>query len=127
VVAPSGRQARAFGAWALVGALAATGMLAILSIGFLVLAVAGVVAALSLLRFRGVPEGLAGLLAGTAAPLAWVAWNNREGPGDVCTTTARSVTCTEQWAPWPWLLAAVCVVVAGLVLFAALTGRRGAR
>ena len=116
------RQVGAFAAWALVGAAATLGVLAILTIGLALLVVA-LAAAVGALRIGAVREGMAGLLVGAAAPLAYIGWLNREGPGLVCRTTRAMTSCSERWAPWPWFAAAAACVVGGLVLFAVLTRR----
>jgi hypothetical protein len=54
-----------------------------------------------------------------------VAYLNRKGPGQVCTTTATTQSCITEWSPWPWLAAGIVLISAGLVLFLAL--RRSAR
>jgi hypothetical protein len=52
-----------------------------------------------------------------------VAYLNRGGPGNVCTTTATSQSCTTEWSPWPWLAAGLLLVAAGAVTFAWLRAR----
>jgi hypothetical protein len=68
-----------------------------------------------------VPGFLLGL---STAPL-YIAWLNRGGPGLVCTTTADSVACTDQWSPWPFVALGVLFAGAGVVLLG-VTRRRGA-
>jgi len=120
--APRAREVGAFAAWALVGAAATLGVLSILTIGLALLVVA-LAAAAGALRIGAVREGLAGLLVGAAAPLAYIGWLNREGPGQVCRTTAQVTACDERWAPWPWFAAAAACAVGGLVLFTVLVRR----
>jgi hypothetical protein len=67
--------------------------------------------------------GMAGLISGAAAPLLYVAWLNRGGPGEVCTGDSRAISCTDEWSPWPFLAVAVVLVVAGVVLFGRQRGR----
>ena len=55
--------------------------------------------------------------------LAYIAYLNRGGPGEVCTATAESMTCTERASPWPFLVVAVALVLGSLTLFR-LTQRR---
>ena len=120
------RTVLAFAVWALAGTLAGLGALAILTIGIFVLAAAALVAVGAAL-LRADVESMAGVLVGLGAPLAWIGWLNRDGPGEVCTRTARSMTCSEEWAPWPWFAAAVCCVVAGVALFVVLARRSSVR
>jgi hypothetical protein len=55
-------------------------------------------------------------------PLA-VAYLNRGGPGDVCTTSASGQSCTTEWSPWPWLGAGLALVALGAVAFGLLRAR----
>jgi hypothetical protein len=60
-----------------------------------------------------------GAISGLALPLFYVAYLNRDGPGEECTTSGTSVSCTEHWSPWPWLIAGALVAVTGLAAFIA--------
>lgn len=99
-----------FWAWALVGAGLMLGCLAIFSVGILILA-AAVFVAYRLARRQPV-RGTFGLLSGAGTILLLMAYLNRSGPGEICSRTATSISCGQQWNPIPWL-------VAGLVFFAA--------
>jgi hypothetical protein len=112
-----------FLAWAAVGALAGFGMLAILSIGFLLFVVALAGAVLLARTGRG-GTGLSGVISGLGVPLLLVAYTNRSGPGTVCTRIAGGESCAEEWAPLPWLAVGIVLVVAGLVIHALHSGRR---
>jgi hypothetical protein len=105
-----------FIAWAAVGAAFAFGVLAILSIGLFVLAIDAVVAVV-LARHPQARASLTGLVSGLGLPLLYVAFLNRAGPGMVCTTTATSQSCADEWSPWPWLFIGVALVVIGCVWF----------
>lgn len=97
--------------WFAVGALLSFGFLAAFTIGIpfvlLGLALAGTGLAIPATRSLGV----AALPAGLGLPLLYIAWLNRAGPGTICTTTATGGSCEEQWNPWPWLAAAVVLVL----------------
>ena len=56
-----------------------------------------------------------------------VAYLNRGGPGDVCTASAASQSCTTEWSPWPWLGAGLALVTLGAVAFALLRARLSRR
>jgi hypothetical protein len=112
-----------FIAWAAVGAGYALGILAALSIGVLVLAVAAV-ATIVLARRPQARVGLTGLVSGLGLPLLYVAFLNRAGPGIVCTTTGTERSCTDEWSPWPWLLIGVALVVVGCVWYGIETRRQ---
>ncbi len=106
----------AFALWCVAGAGLCAGVISILTVGFAVLLLTLVVCAF-LLWWAGVGPALTGIAAGAAAPVLWVAWLNRGGPGTVCSGTAASSSCTDEWTPWPFLLVAVLMVVAGVVGF----------
>ena len=112
-----------FIAWAAVGAGYAFGVLGALSIGVFVLAIAAV-ATVVLARLPQARTGLTGLVSGLGLPLLYVAFLNRAGQGMVCTTTATSQSCTDEWSPWPWLLIGVALVVVGCVWFAVRSRRQ---
>jgi hypothetical protein len=65
---------------------------------------------------------MGGLLTGAALPVLYVAWLNRDGPGQVCSRTATTETCADEWSPRPFVVAAIELAVAGLVV---LLRRRG--
>jgi uncharacterized membrane protein len=114
---------RSFVAWLLVGAAYALGVLGALSIGVFALAFA-VAVTVVLLRRRAGTEGVPGLVAGVGVVALAVAVMNRDGPGEVCTRTATSVSCADQWSPWPWLAIGAALISGGLAWFVA--RRRGA-
>jgi hypothetical protein len=106
-----------FGVWSAIGAIYALALLAAMTIGIFVLPVA-VLATVITVRHRQALVGLPGLVSGAALPLAYVAYLNRDGPGNVCVTSRTGETCTEEWSPWPWLAGAVVVLLAGAIMFA---------
>jgi len=107
------------------GATVALGLLGALSIGIFLLPVAALLVVL--LATRGsVADGLVGAVSGLGLPLLLVAYLNRDGPGTVCTTTASSSSCTDEWAPLPWVVAGVALIVIGVAVTVAL-GRARAR
>jgi hypothetical protein len=113
-----------FIAWMLVGAGYALGLLSVLSIGAYVLLIT-VVATFVLATRAGNRVGLPGLVSGLSFPLFYVAYLNRSGPGTICTTTATSQTCSDQWSPWPWIVVGILLLVSGCVWFAMANRRRG--
>jgi len=113
-----------FIAWMLVGAGYAFGILSALSIGAFVLLIT-VVATILLATRAGNRVGLPGLVSGLSLPLFYVAYLNRSGPGTICTTTATSQTCSDEWSPWPWLVVGIVLLVIGCVWFAIASRRRG--
>lgn len=109
-----------FSVWVLSGAaLAGVLLFAFTPYSYVSLAVAAALAGLAL-RLRGTNRSALGLLLGVAVSLAYIAWLNRGGPGDVCTTdTGQGQTCTQEWSPWPWLAAALVVAAAAVSGFVA--------
>ena len=113
-----------FIAWMLTGAGYALGILGALSIGPYILVIT-VAATIVLATRTGSGVGLPGLISGPSLPLFYVAFLNRSGPGTVCTSTATSQTCVDEWSPWPWLAIGVVVLVSGCVWFAMANRRNG--
>jgi hypothetical protein len=118
-----GDERVSFVLWALVGAGACLAVLGILTIGIFV---APVVVALAwlLLRTRGADRSVVGAVSGVSLMLFFVAWENREGPGVVCTVHASSTECAERWNPWPWLVVGLVFLSTGVTGFYLLGRRR---
>jgi len=53
-------------------------------------------------------------ICGVALPVLFVAWLNRDGPGNVCTVTSAGTSCVEEWSPWPFLVVAAALVTSGV-------------
>ncbi|MGW0964894.1 hypothetical protein [Streptomyces sp. NPDC002516] len=111
-----------FLAWLGVGACLALGLAALLSVGAALIALAAVTAVLLLRKGHG--NAVVGAVAGLALPLFYLAYLNRGGPGDVCHATAGGSTCTEEYAPIPFLIAGCLLFVTGFVIFLVLDRRR---
>jgi hypothetical protein len=112
-----GDSLRAFAGWCLAGAGGCFGVLSILTVGPFVLLGTLLLSAWLLWRFN-VGWAMGGLLSGAALPVLYVAWLNRGGPGQVCTHTATTESCTDAWSPWPFVAVAVVLAVAGIVVLA---------
>ena len=109
--------------WASVGALGAFGITGLATIGLFLLAGAALVAGVALAVPALRPPSLPGLLVGLSTAPLYIAWLNRDGPGLVCTTTADSTSCSDQWSPWPFVAVGVLFAGAGVALL--VVGRRG--
>ena len=105
-----------FLAWAATGACLGTGLLAAFTIGPFLL-VLGVIAAAVLIWRRRLGIAIIGAVSGLGLISFAIAYLNRKGPGQVCTTTTTTQTCITEWSPWPWLAAGIVLISAGLVLF----------
>lgn len=108
-----------FTAWFVVGAGYALGLLAIMTIGVFVLVVASAAALLLVFRLHRTGNQLFGLVSGLGAPVLWVAYLNRGGPGNVCSFSSDggTISCTEEGTPWPFLIAGLLLLIAGAVAF----------
>ena len=113
--------------WAAVGACVSVALLKPLTIGALALVIAAATAALLVWRRRGLDWSCTGLLSGAGLVLLYIAYLNRGGPGQVCTTTATAQQCVSEWSPWPFLAIGILLIAAGPAAFLALrgTGPRG--
>jgi hypothetical protein len=103
-------------AWLAIGGGYALAVLSIMTIGILILPI--VIGATVFVATRpGSRPGVMGLVSGLGLPLLYVAFLNRDGPGTVCTTTSSSVSCTDEWSPWPWLAAGIACIALGAAIF----------
>lgn len=110
-------------AWVLVGCGYGFALLGALSIGVFILPFALIATAL-LLRRPTALAGLPGALGGVGLAALFVAYANRNGAGNVCTHTTTSVSCAQEWSPWPWLVAGLLLIVVAVSWFA-VRRRRG--
>jgi hypothetical protein len=124
ITAPSRPRIWPFFAWAAVGTGAFFTVITGFTVGLLVLPLV-VVALAALLIWPGSRTSAAlGLISGLGLMPLLVAYLNRGGPGNVCTTTtATSQSCTTEWSPWPWLAAGLVLVAVGAVAFGWLRAR----
>jgi hypothetical protein len=121
-----GRTALQLAGWFLAGAALSSGLLAALTIGPVLWLVAVVLIVVTL-RLGGGNASAYGALAGVGATLLYVAWLNRNGPGNVCVSTPTEQSCTEEWSPWPWLAAGLLLVGVGVTALVALAPQRRVR
>jgi hypothetical protein len=104
------------GLWAVNGAMYGFAVASLPSIGLWLVAPA-VLLTLILARSARTSEAWPAVIAGPAVPLVWLAYLNRSGPGTVCRGTATAQSCTEQYAPAPFLIAAAVMVLVSALLF----------
>lgn len=109
--------------WAVVGAGGCLAVLGALSIGIFVAPLVALLALVLLLTTKA-DRSLVGAVAGMSAPLFYVAWLNRDGPGEVCRVEEHFTACAEQWSPWPWLVAGLAFAVLGIAVFQRLGHKR---
>jgi hypothetical protein len=108
-----------FLAWAATGACLGTGLLTAFTIGPFLLILAVIAAAVLIWR-RRLGIATTGAVSGLGLISFAIAYLNRQGPGQVCTTTATAQSCVTEWSPWPWLAAGALLISVGLALFLAL-------
>jgi hypothetical protein len=107
----------AFLGWGVVGVGGAAGVLSLLTVGPFVLLLTLMLAGVLLWRVN-FGWSMAGIISGAAVPVFYVAWLNRRGPGDVCTSLpGGGQDCTDEWSPWPFVVVGLVLLVAGLVVF----------
>jgi hypothetical protein len=113
-----------FVAWIFVGVGFMFALLGAMTIGVFVLPVAGGLAALVATR-RGSIVGIPGLISGASLPLFYVAYLNRDGPGNVCRSFADGGSaCTEEWSPLPWLFVGVVLLLGGVAVFVSVNRKK---
>lgn len=126
-VGPARREWAGFVAWLMLGAAYAIGLLAMLTVGLFIVAIA-LVPTVLLWRKRRADREMLGLLSGLGLPLLYVAYLNRDGPGTVCTTGRdASRSCTDEWSPWPFLAVGILLLLVGAGAFVAARRSAGAR
>jgi hypothetical protein len=114
----NGRASLAFLGWTVVGAGAVLGALTMLSIGIFVLPGTALLAGFLAWRGHGLGGRLIGpsVLTGAGIIPLYVAYLNRGGPGNVCTTWATGGSCTQETSPWPWVAAGLLMGTGGVTL-----------
>lgn len=113
-----------FVAWIVVGVAFMLAALGALTIGVFVLPIAVGLAVLLATR-RGSSVGIPGLISGASLPVFYVAFLNRDGPGDICRSFADGgSSCTEEWSPLPWLFVGALFLLGGIAVFVQLDRKR---
>jgi hypothetical protein len=133
------RDGWAYAYWLVVGAALGTGFPAILTFGIVPLALGGLMIIVGVLTPRLSNESQLAAIAGLALPALYMAWLNRRGPGTVCTLEDPSAdaaarlrefggdACADLYSPWPFVAAAVILVIVSIVLIRAARRKRVAR
>jgi len=106
----------AFVWWTVVGALLGLGLASILTIGLVLLLVGCVLAVVGCLLRPLRNHSAAAVPAGLGLAVLYLAWLNRGGPGRVCETTGTNTSCIDAWSPWPFLVVALLLFAATVVL-----------
>jgi hypothetical protein len=106
-----------FFAWPVVGAALAISILGLMTIGLFVLPFA-LLGLLFLYKLGGNRRSSVGLISGAGLPFIYIAYLNRDGPGNICTPVGNGgQQCMQEFSPWPFLIIGLALIVTGLVLF----------
>jgi hypothetical protein len=111
-----------FAAWALCGASSALILAGAFTVGPLGIVPAAAFAVLAV-RIGGANVSAVGALVGIGAWCFVLAWLNRHGPGDVCSTRSDGTFCQGEWDPWPFWSAGALFVLVPAVVFLSGRGR----
>ena len=79
-----------------------------------------ILATVLLARRKAPRAALAGLVAGFGFPPLYVAFLNRDGPGQLCSYGGflqTTTTCAQLLNPWPWSAIGLLFIIAGVALF----------
>jgi uncharacterized membrane protein len=101
-----------FWSWALIGAVAALGLVSLgpIALGPALLAGAALSTSATARRSRF------GLLAGAGLVSLFIAYLQRQGPGTTCWHTATAAGCDQHLNPIPWLLIGLVLIVTATVV-----------
>jgi len=100
-----------------IGAVGGFGLIGMLSIGLPFVVLAAVVTVWLLTRHPDSRTGLWGLVGGAAVIAGFLAWMNRGGPGEVCSTAGDVTSCQQAWNPVPFALVALMLLGCGVTAF----------
>jgi hypothetical protein len=104
--------------WALIGAVAALGLV---SLGPIALGPA-LIAGAALSTSATARRSRFGLLAGPGLVSLFIAYLQRQGPGTTCWHTATAAGCDQHLNPIPWLLIGLLLITSATVLQTRETG-----
>lgn len=105
-----------FLAWASVGVALAISALGAMTIGVWVLPFA-LIGLISIYK-RANRRGGVGLISGAGIPILYIAYLNRNGPGDICTPFGLGgQQCTQEYSWWPFVLVGTILIALGVVMF----------
>lgn len=104
-----------YGWWTAVGGAGGLGIAALLTFGVLLLLLAGAMGVIGYLIAGLSRRGQVWmvLVGGSAAPW-YVAWLNRDGPGNVCQTSGGTTICSDQWSPLVFVVIAAFLMGSGI-------------
>lgn len=106
-----------FVAWAVAGAGLAMSIAGAFTIGLFVLVPTVVWIGVLVTRPGARGPAVFGALTGPAFVAFWIGWLNRDGPGDVCTSSPTESSCSEEWSPWPFAAVGVVLLIVAVLLY----------
>ncbi|WP_435769889.1 hypothetical protein [Nocardioides sp. SYSU DS0651] len=101
--------------------------MSVLTVGVFLLPVALVLAGVGAFWQRLRTTSVVAAIGGLAVAPLYLAWLNRDGPGQVCTTAGDVTECSERWSPWPFLVVGVVLLGIAVVAVARTRGGQSAR
>ena len=107
---------KSFLAWASVGVALAISAIAVMTIGVWVVpfALIGLIASYK----RANRSSGVGLISGAGVPFLFIAYLNRNGPGDICRQFGfGGQQCTQEYSPWPFMLVGTMLILLGMAMF----------
>ncbi len=99
--------------WGAVGALAGFGVVGILTIGIFVLAAALLLAVVGVVLPSSRSSAIVATIPGLGIMPMAVGLANLGGPGERCSSSAVSSSCTELLSPWPFLVPGLMLLIGG--------------
>ena len=102
--------------WLICGALLGLAIASLLTVGIFIFPIGAALAAFGLWTTRLRNRSAAAVLAGLALAPFYLAWLNRSGPGEVCSSSGSEISCVDAWNPWPFIAIGVLLIAASLLL-----------
>lgn len=99
--------------WGSVGVLVGLGVVGILTIGIFALAAALILAVVGVILPDSRSATVLAIVPGLGLLPTMVGLSNLGGPGERCTTSATTLSCSELLSPWPFLVPGVVLIVVG--------------
>ena len=102
--------------WLVCGVLLGLGAASILTIGIFIVPIGAALAVFGLWTTRLCNRSVAAALAGFALVLFYLAWLNRSGPGEVCSSSGSGTSCIDAWNPWAFTTVGLLLIAASLLI-----------
>jgi len=113
MAAPTERPGWVYLLWGAVGVLIGFGIVGILTIGIFLLGLALLLAIVGLVLPASRSAAALAAIPGLGVLPLVVGLNNLGGPGERCSSTQGSLSCTELLSPWPFAVPGILLILAG--------------